>query len=131
MDTAVDRLPLGLKRITEIGRALAADAPIVCLDEPAAGLSDAERVTLGVALDRLTHEGRTVLLIEHHLRFVLEHCRRVVLLDRGRITAEGDTADQATWDPRLTDYFGTFLLDVAEEPTERGPADGKPVDQRR
>lgn len=131
MDTAVGSLPLGLKRITEIGRAIAADAPIVCLDEPAAGLSDAERVNLGVVLSRLTQEGRTVLLIEHHLRFVLEHCRRVVLLDRGRITAEGDTAQPADWDRRLTEYFGTFLLDVAEEPTERGPTDGQPADHRR
>jgi branched-chain amino acid transport system permease protein len=116
------RLPLGLKRLTEIGRAIAAGAPMICLDEPAAGLDDAEREALGIVLRRLVGQGRTILLVEHNLRFVLENCHSVVLLTDGLIVGQGAPRDRESWGPELVEYFGTYLFDVEEAPLPQAAA---------
>ncbi|MES2481323.1 MAG: ATP-binding cassette domain-containing protein [Pseudomonadota bacterium] len=80
-------LPLGLKRIVEIGRALMADPALLLLDEPAVGLNEQERRRLGELLRRLNQSGITVLLVEHNVGFVSEFCSQLVLLETGEVTA--------------------------------------------
>jgi branched-chain amino acid transport system permease protein len=80
-------LPLGLKRIVEVARAIAPLPEILLLDEPAAGLNAEERKTLGNLLRLLRARGMTILLVEHNVPFVTEYCDELVLLEAGVVTA--------------------------------------------
>jgi branched-chain amino acid transport system ATP-binding protein len=82
----VSSLPLGLRRVVEIGRAIAdPQMSAVFMDEPASGLSRNETVQLGRVIRRLVESGTPVVLIEHNLRFVREICDRVVEMEAGRL----------------------------------------------
>lgn len=83
----VAELPLGLKRIVEVARAIAPMPEILLLDEPAAGLNAEERKTLGKLLRVLRQRGMTILLVEHNVPFVTEYCDELVLLEAGTVTA--------------------------------------------
>ena len=86
-------LPLGQQRLLEIARAMAADPALLLLDEPAAGLRHQEKQRLAALLGSLRHEGRTILLVEHDMSFVMNLVDRVVVLDFGRKLAEGTPAE--------------------------------------
>jgi branched-chain amino acid transport system permease protein len=101
-------LPLGLKRIAEIGRAVVSGAPVVCLDEPAAGLTQAERDRLAAVLRSLAAAGRAVLLVEHNTRFVLAACDELVLLRDGRVAGRGAGARRQDMEPELRDYVAAY-----------------------
>ena len=88
-DLATANLPLGKQRIVEIARALVADPQILLLDEPAAGLRFSEKLTLVKLLRQLQAEKVTILLVEHDMELVMGCVERLVVLDRGRIIAEG------------------------------------------
>jgi ABC-type branched-subunit amino acid transport system ATPase component len=87
MSAPVETLPLGMKRIVEVARALASGAGVVLLDEPAAGLNEDELDRLGRLLDELRSSGKAVLFVEHNVQFVLAHSDEVVLLESGRVAA--------------------------------------------
>jgi branched-chain amino acid transport system ATP-binding protein len=84
----VATLPYGHKRVLEIGLALALDPTLLLLDEPTAGLSvdDAMRI---VDVVRQVARNRTIVLVEHNMGVVAELSRRITVLQRGRILAEG------------------------------------------
>jgi ABC-type branched-subunit amino acid transport system ATPase component/ABC-type branched-subunit amino acid transport system permease subunit len=105
-------LALGMKRIVEIGRAIAGDASVVCLDEPAAGLNEAERDHLAVVVGAIARTGRSVLLIEHNLGFVLETCDEILLLRDGVVAGYGHPKRPEDATGELGDYFRTYLLDT-------------------
>jgi len=81
-------LPYGHKRVLEIGLALALDPTLLLLDEPTAGLSvdDAMRI---VDVARQVARQRTIILVEHNMGVVAELSRRITVLQRGRVLAEG------------------------------------------
>ena len=85
LDTSVDNLPLGLRRLVEVGRAIAADARVLILDEPSAGLNPEELAELSLVLRGLKASGLAVLLVEHNAGFVLRTCDDVVLMRTGEI----------------------------------------------
>ena len=89
-EQAVESLPYGYRRMTELGRALLAQPKIILLDEPAAGLSDLEMARLAEILVKLKRLGMTVLLIEHHMDFLMGLVDEVVVLDSGSIIFKGD-----------------------------------------
>jgi branched-chain amino acid transport system permease protein len=103
-------LPLGLKRIVEIGRAVVAESRVICLDEPAAGLNQTERNRLHEVLRALVAAGRAVLLIEHNTRFVLDVCDRVVLLRDGEVVGRGHGGRDGTMDEQLRDYVAAYTV---------------------
>ncbi|MFC0527727.1 branched-chain amino acid ABC transporter ATP-binding protein/permease [Phytohabitans kaempferiae] len=107
IDRSAAELSLGLKRVVEIGRAVIARPALVCLDEPAAGLNEAEIERLAAALRQLVAAGIAVLLIEHNVRFVLAVSDDLHLLKDGRIAASVDlTADRTAPLPKdLADYL--------------------------
>ena len=97
-------LPYGLQRRTELARALATGAELLLLDEPAAGMNEEEAEALGKVLRTLREEGKSLLLIEHHMSLVLSLCDRVCVLDRGRVLAQGPPGE-ATADPKVAAAF--------------------------
>jgi iron complex transport system ATP-binding protein len=72
-----------------IARALAQDAPLLLADEPTAGLDPAHALTLMAAFRGLARAGRGVLVSLHDLGLAARWCDRLILLDRGRLAAEG------------------------------------------
>ncbi len=85
-------LPYGRQRVLELARALAAEPRIVLLDEPAAGLNQAETQELAGLVAGVHESGISVLVIEHKIDFVTSLCERIVVLELGRKIAEGEPA---------------------------------------
>lgn len=107
-NVSVSELPLGVHRLTEVARSLATGAPVLCLDEPAAGLTEREMGRLGEVLKRVAAGGRSVLIVEHHVGFVRSLADRIVLCEGGRISADVSVmapADDPGW-ARVQEYIG-------------------------
>jgi ABC-type branched-subunit amino acid transport system ATPase component len=99
----VSELPLGLKRIVEIGRALALNPRLLLLDEPTAGLNPEERREVGNLVVRQKSRDVTVLIVEHNVPFVLAFCDRVALLEQGSVVSVGSTRERLA--PPLAAYL--------------------------
>ena len=82
-------LPQGKRKLVGVARALACRPQLVLLDEPAAGLDTRESVELGKRLRTVVDSGVTVLLVDHDMGLVLGACDRVVVVDFGRVIADG------------------------------------------
>ena len=105
-DQAVESLPYGYRRMTEIGRALMAGPKAILLDEPAAGLSDVEMSRLAVVLKNLKSFGITILLIEHHMDFLTDLVDEVVVLDSGSILFRGSMLEMRKDAGVIAAYLG-------------------------
>jgi len=91
-DALAGSLPYGIRKRVEWARALAGDPKLLLLDEPAAGLNRAEKQDLRQLLQTAVRElGTTVLLIEHDMDLINAVCDHLVVLDHGKLLAEGDT----------------------------------------
>jgi branched-chain amino acid transport system ATP-binding protein len=86
-------LPLGTQKIVELVRALIARPRMLLLDEPAAGLNDAETVQLARLLVAVHDSGTTVFVVEHNMSLVMGIADRVLVLDAGRLIASGSPAE--------------------------------------
>ncbi len=88
--TPVGRLPYGLQKRVELGRALAAEPKLLLLDEPMAGMNLEEKQDMSrFMLDINDQYGTTIALIEHDMGVVMELSSRIVVLDYGRKLADG------------------------------------------
>jgi branched-chain amino acid transport system ATP-binding protein len=88
-DIMADALPLGERKILEIGRALATDPQLVCLDEPAAGLNETETETAARLVLAIKQRGITVLLVEHDMKMIMDISDEITVLNYGDKIAEG------------------------------------------
>src|SRR5690606_14362534 len=88
-----------LRRL-ESARALATEPKQLALDEPAAGMNPSETVVLRQLIEKIRDDGVTVLLIEHDMKLVMGLCNRVLVLEYGRVLAEGKPAEVQR-DPRV------------------------------
>jgi branched-chain amino acid transport system ATP-binding protein len=82
-------LPLGQMKRLEVARTLALDPRVILLDEPLAGLNQVEAAAQVETISTLHAEGITILLIEHNLEEVMRSCRRLIVMNDGRIIADG------------------------------------------
>lgn len=105
-DTMAKNLPYGIQRKVEIARALAISPKILLLDEPAAGMNPMETQELLEFVKRLNGEGLTIVVIEHDLKFIMNVCHRIMVLNYGQKICQGTAAEvQANRDVQEA-YFG-------------------------
>jgi branched-chain amino acid transport system ATP-binding protein len=86
-------LAYGDQRRLEIARALATEPRVLALDEPAAGMNGSETQALRALLKAIQARGVMLLLIEHDVKLVMGICDRILVLDQGRVIAEGLPAE--------------------------------------
>ena len=89
-DWNAGNLPYGQQRKLEIARALATNARMLLLDEPAAGMNPTETAELLTCINTIRHQFNiTILLIEHDMSLVMNICERIIVIDYGEIIAQG------------------------------------------
>jgi branched-chain amino acid transport system ATP-binding protein len=105
--TPVGRLPYGMQKRVELGRALAAEAKLLLLDEPMAGMNLEEKEDMSrFILDVNDEFGTTVTLIEHDIGVVMDLSDRVVVLDYGCKLADGVPEDVRNNQAVIDAYLG-------------------------
>ncbi len=105
--TPVGRLPYGLQKRVELGRALAAEPDLLLLDEPMAGMNHEEKEDMcRYILDVNDQLGTTIVLIEHDMSVVMDISDRVVVLDYGRMLADGTPDVVRTNQDVINAYLG-------------------------
>tara|TARA_B100001123_G_scaffold341103_1_gene386724 strand:+ start:744 stop:1532 length:789 start_codon:yes stop_codon:yes gene_type:complete len=103
-----DTLPYGEERRVGIGRALAMAPRFVLLDEPAAGLSDAECDDLMSIISKIpSNFGCGVLLIEHNMRVIMGVCERIHVIDSGKTIAQGSPSEIQNNPDVIRAYLGS------------------------
>jgi branched-chain amino acid transport system ATP-binding protein len=99
-------LSFGQQRLVEITRAIAGDMRLLLLDEPAVGLSQAERIHLMSVMRRLAGRGITVLMVEHVIDLVMEVSDTIIVLNYGQVLASGTPGEIRANRDVLEAYLG-------------------------
>lgn len=109
--TRLAAVDVGTRRLVEVAAQLASRPRVLLLDEPAAGLSHEEHLALGERLARIpSRYGASVILIEHDLDLVRGVCRRILVLDFGKVLADGDRDAVLSDKAVLAAYMGETEL---------------------
>jgi branched-chain amino acid transport system ATP-binding protein len=103
-DKPAEAMPYGALKRLEIARALAAEPKLLLLDEPAAGLNATEAQAIDALIKRLAAEGTTVILVEHNMKLVMGVSDHLLVLDQGRVLAEG-TPQQIRANPAVIEAY--------------------------
>jgi len=99
-------LPLGKRKRLEIARALATKPELLLLDESFAGLNPAELDESIDIIRRIKERGITILIIEHHMKVIMEISDRIVVLNYGELLAEGSPAEIGKNSQVIEAYLG-------------------------
>lgn len=110
VDTLASNLPYGLQRKVEIARALALKPKMLLLDEPVAGMNPLETRELSEFIIRLNAEGYTIVVIEHDMKFVMNTCHHILVLNFGQKICEGNPAEVRRNKAVNEAYFGKGLV---------------------
>lgn len=112
MNNYARNLPYGDQRKIEIARAIATDARIILLDEPAAGMNPQESEELLRFIRELRDKGYTIILIEHDMSVVMNISDRIYVIDHGKQIAEGLPAEIASNEQVIEAYLGGVKKDA-------------------
>ena len=105
-DVPAAALPYGEQRLVEVGRALAMAPKLLLLDEPGAGLNAAEHARLARLIRAIRDSGTTVLLVDHHMDFVMDLSDEVLVVSYGEKLAEGTPAAVRSHPDVIAAYLG-------------------------
>jgi len=115
------RLSYGQQKLLEFARALMTDPDLILLDEPAAGVNRTLLQQLLEHIHRLQEQGKTIVIVEHDMNVIMNHCDRIFVMDYGVKIAEGPPAEIQR-DPRVLEaYFGR-----RRRPDDAGSTPGAP-----
>ena len=104
--TKATNLPYGQQRLLEIARALATEPKLLLLDEPVAGMNEQESDEAAKLVHKLRESGKTILLIEHHMKFVMSLCDSLTVLNYGKVIAEGIPSEIQNNEDVISIYLG-------------------------
>jgi branched-chain amino acid transport system ATP-binding protein len=100
------RLSYGQQKLLEFARALMTDPDLILLDEPAAGVNRTLLQHLLDQIHQLQEQGKTILIVEHDMNVIMNHCERIFVMDYGVKIAEGPPAEIQRDERVLDAYFG-------------------------
>ena len=104
-------LSFGQRKLLELAYVLVADPAVVLLDEPAGGVNPSLILQIADRIRELNRAGRTFLIVEHNMEFVMGLCHQVTVLDSGTVVASGPP-EAVRINPRVLDaYLGTEAVD--------------------
>ena len=104
----VKGLPYGIRKVIELGRALATEPELLLLDEPASGLNPEETRDLGFWIEDINRDlGITVIMIEHDMSIVADIASRVLCMNQGQPLATGSLAEVRATPAVVAAYLGT------------------------
>jgi ABC-type branched-subunit amino acid transport system ATPase component len=106
-------LTYGQRRLLELARTLAGNPKVLLLDEPSAGLNDAETAAMATLLHEVRATGETLIVVDHKIDFLDTLCDRLVVLDLGRVIAQG-TPDEVWRDDRVISAYLGVPVDVVD-----------------
>ncbi|MCI3208682.1 MULTISPECIES: ABC transporter ATP-binding protein [Pandoraea] len=107
-DSPAQGLPFGALKRLEIARALAARPRLLLLDEPAAGLNHTDTAQISELIRRVADEGVTVMLVEHDMNMVMAIADRILVLDFGKVLAQGNAQEIRSNPAVVAAYLGAM-----------------------
>ena len=110
-DYSAQNLSYGDQRKLEIAVALSARPRLLLLDEPAAGLNPEETNGLMEVIKKIQEQGITILVVEHHMKLVMQVCERIVVLNYGKKIAEGTPVQIQNHEEVIRVYLGEEVKD--------------------
>ncbi len=105
-DDLARSIPYGHQRLLEIARAISGDPQMLMLDEPAAGMNQAEAMALMVQIRKIREHGIAVLLVEHNMRVVMDICEQITVLNYGEVIARGTPKEIQANEQVVEAYLG-------------------------
>lgn len=120
-DHLATSLPYGAQRKLEIARALMMRPKLLLLDEPAAGMNPTEKEGLRQLVQRVSDSGISILVIEHDMKFVMNLCRKITVLDHGAVIAVGSPHEVQTNAAVLEAYLGAGHTKIQNPTGGAGP----------